>query len=178
NQNPYHNLSIGMAELLAAAQRYNCLVTAAHPAAPRYFNLMQRITTCNVDPAVLTDIDAVEVCSGQSFRAMNERAMRLADSFGKSFVGGSDGHVMSALGSTVTHAKSTSVASFLNAIRKQRNFVVGWEMPLVQRLHPYSGMSLRYLRYPSTLPYYYRYHVREQLDRVGPKFAAAVARMF
>ena len=177
NHNPYHNLSLGMEQLVEAAGKYNSVIAAAHPCAPSYFNLMKRIAMRKINPNVMRDIDAIEVCSGQSFRQMNLKAITLAENFKKGVVGGSDGHVLAALGSTVTAAKASTVSGFLKAILKQRNTVVGWEMPLMQRIHPYSGMSVKYLRHPSTLPYYYRHHLKEGVfDKVRPGIRAIVPR--
>lgn len=170
-KNPSQNTSIDLTRVLELAKAYNCITSIAHPTAPNYFSWAKYLQDKESETKeILKSIDAFEVLCGQSLRRMNEDAILLCQRAGKGFTGGSDGHFLHALGTTITYAEANSVEDFLEVIRKKQNLITGTELGLLPRLYHVSRVGAKHTRYPwGTLECYYRYHIERHLKKIKPK---------
>ena len=146
-QNPFMATKKTMEGILTDAEGYDCLRIAAHPMAISHMNLLDMMRLGLVDRGVLRHINGMEVLSGQLMRNRNLMALAWAAEHGYCFTGGSDGHVLRALGSTLTYARADGLDDFLDSIRKRKNYIIGREMRLLPRLNTYTRQAAKHMRY-------------------------------
>jgi hypothetical protein len=120
------------------------------------------------------------VISGGMTHSLNLKAMRLAHEKALAFTGGTDGHLLSDLGSVVTCARETTLESFLDAIAARRNLVVGCEKGPLQKLatgmvmiakhsrYFLPGMAINYQQNAPRVRHYFR-RVRNERNQERPK---------
>ena len=141
-------------KLLELLESEHCVVSAAHPMG--YFGNNKGLEAClrkgYVDKSVLDRIDAYEViCSGMT-HSSNLSACEAAAVHGMSFTGGSDGHILEAVGTSVTACEATDRTQFLDAIAKNRTLVIGQEKDIVGKVLTGSASLARFLEHaPSAL---------------------------
>lgn len=145
--NPWLSTSIGTEELFDILSDYNCIAGPAHPVAyPKRFSCISQLKAGHVPLDVIGKFDSIEVINGANIRRMNIKGAAWCNHLGKCFHGGSDGHVLRSLGTTVTYAEcNRSVDDFLDSIRKKQNYVMGKEMNIPTRLLPYSRIAGKHL---------------------------------
>lgn len=148
-KNPYTALNITAEEIIEAASGFQCLKGIAHPFAPGFMGIEKLLKRKGMDNDLVKKCDFVEVINGRVTEKMNLRACKLALEDGKSYTGGSDAHTRSEIGSTITAARATTLAEFLDAIKHRENLVIGKQ---VRMNKPYSYMITagKHLRYPGT----------------------------
>ncbi len=177
-RNPSHNLSLSIIELLARIKQYNCVVALAHPHGINYFNFYRLLKQLPGTKQLLRNINALEVISGACLRSMNVKSAELCKALHKSFVGGSDCHVASAFGCVLTYSEAETTDKFLENILDKDNFIVGREHKFVGRLHQYSSVTTRHLRYPvASLGRYYDYTIRQNMKRIKPKIIQPIMKI-
>jgi len=123
----YTALQLPVAEILEAAGEYRCVKIAAHPFG--YFGIDRGVLKC-IDkktlPACTIDcIDGIEVICGAMGRDLNEKAARYAGKHDLPITGGSDAHVLPAVGGVVTGVRAESVEGFLDGILAKKSIVIG-----------------------------------------------------
>jgi len=144
--NPFMATKVPLDDVVHNARNFNSLIFIAHPGL-RQFNILKKISEGRIKRDLLEKVHGFEVLCGQNFRKHNKKTIEFASVMGKSFVGGSDGHVLRALGSTLTFSEADDLDGFLDNIRKKNNFVMGKEMKLLPRLHPYTKMATKHVKY-------------------------------
>lgn len=145
--NPNSNTTLSIPELMRVTRGYDCLVSVAHPYSVAYTNLPNNVDKGFIDPKFLDEVDAVEVVNSAVTPAMNESATEMAHILGKGITGGSDSHSLHELGETVTYAKASNVAEFLDAIKEHRSFVVGKPSNQVKRIPTYYKNLHKHSKY-------------------------------
>jgi predicted metal-dependent phosphoesterase TrpH len=111
---------------------------AAHPFG--YFGINRGVLKCiekeTLPHGILGHLDGMEVICGAMSRNINEKAALYAGEHDLPVTGGSDAHVLPAVGGVVTCVKAHSVEGFLDGILARESIVVG------QTAHPlHKGMA-------------------------------------
>lgn len=120
-----------VSEILEKLTKYRCLVIVPHPfcsypqTADQYF--------LKDNKSMLKKINGFEVLNGLMKRDRNEKALKITKEFGKSYIGGSDGHTLLQLGKVLTVTENTNLEGFLDYIKKKQNMVIGEEVSWVYR---------------------------------------------
>jgi predicted metal-dependent phosphoesterase TrpH len=123
----YMALQLPVAEILEAAEGYRCVKVAAHPFG--YFGINRGVLKCiekeTLPPGILDHIDGIEVICGAMSRDINEKAAGYAGEHDLPVTGGSDAHVLPAVGGVVTCVKADTVEGFLDGILSRESIVIG-----------------------------------------------------
>ena len=129
SHSPWLGIDKGTEWILDSLEDVNCVVSAAHPLG-YLFSIKGAQKAADhgiIDDSVVRRMDAYEViCSGMT-RRENIGAGRCADEYGIGYTAGSDGHMLSELGSVLTVSDATDLDGFLDSILKHTNTVVGKE---------------------------------------------------
>ena len=113
-------------QILDATEDYNCVSVMPHPFAPGATSICNKYHRNHVCDALLDRYHGVEVIQGCNIHKRNLQAIGLASDLRKGITGGSDGHTTRELGNTLTFVKEDAdIDSFLDAIRKRQNRVIG-----------------------------------------------------
>lgn len=123
-------------KIVEALSKYSCLTVAAHPYGYLMFNKgLQKCIDLEYLPQEIVDgFEGFEVLCGGMAHALNLKAVELAERKGKCFTGGTDGHIISDVGSVVTCAKASSHEEFLQEVEARRNLVIGKEKDPFQKV--------------------------------------------
>ena len=105
--------------LIKILNKYNCLISAAHPFSIGKSGL-HKIKGHH-------ELDIIEGINGRLTISRNKKALNLKN---KIFTGGSDSHSKNYIGRIVTGSKSKTVKGFLDSIKKSKHIVIGKEIPL------------------------------------------------
>ncbi|MFC1731859.1 PHP domain-containing protein [candidate division KSB1 bacterium] len=177
-RNP-HLSSLSFRDLLEKTEKYNCVISAAHPFNVLPWNLQKKVESGKMDISLLKKIPAFEVINGLMVRKTNLKAVEWARECDKAITAGSDGHTLRMLGSAVTCAKADDVDSFLKAILKHKNIVAGTEtktgsrvisnMKAISKQSRYAGRSLK-IHYDLRLKGKIKPKVKEKLGKVKERF--------
>ena len=148
-------------KILDIAEDYSCVRVAAHPFG--YFGINRGILKCigngSLPRDVMERIDAIEAICGGMSRRVNSAAVEYAEKTGIPVTGGSDAHVIPAVGSVVTSVKAGSVEEFLDGVVQRKAFVTGLTAGPVHKGVTGAVIAWNYL--PSTyntLKVLYRHH--------------------
>ncbi len=142
-------------KLLELLEPEHCVISAAHPMG--YFGNNKGLEACirkgYIDKSVLKGLDAYEViCSGMTHSA-NLAAIKAAEGYGLSRTGGSDGHILGAVGTAVTVAEAADRTQFLDAIAENRSFVIGREKDIPGKVLTGSTSLIRFLEHAPSAVY-------------------------
>ena len=123
-------------KIVEALSRYSCLTVAAHPYGYLMFNkgLQKCIDLEYIPPEIVDGFEGFEVICGGMAHALNLRAVELVQRKGKCFTGGTDGHIISDVGSVVTCARASTHEGFLQEVEARRNLVIGKEKDPFQKM--------------------------------------------
>jgi hypothetical protein len=153
SDSPWLMTRLSTAEILEAAEGYPCLRVPAHPYGYLVFNggLGKCVDKGYLDRELYAQCEAIEGICGNMNHAENLAAIALALRLGLPMTGGSDGHVLSDLGTVVSCARAGTPEEFLEELRKGRARVIGREKPLPSRLRTAAVISARFAPwfYPS-----------------------------
>jgi hypothetical protein len=134
-------------EILEAAEGYACLRAPAHPYGYLIFNggLAKCIEKGYLDRELYGKCEAIEGICANMTHGENLRAVALAHRLDLPVTGGTDGHLLSDLGTAVTCAKADTPDEFLDELRKGRARVTGREKHLPAKLFTGAVISVRFL---------------------------------
>ena len=153
SDSPWLMTRLTTGEILDAAEGYHCLRVPAHPYGYLVFNggLGKCVDKGYLDRELYRQCEALEGICGNMNHAENLQALALALRLGLPVTGGSDGHVLSDLGTAVTCARAETPGEFLEELRKGRARVIGREKPFPSRLRTAAVISARFAPwfYPS-----------------------------
>ena len=133
---PWLAMDKGTEWILDSLEDVNCVVSGAHPLGylTAVKGVQKAIEHKRFGPEVAKRFDAYEViCSGM-FRGENKSAREHADEYGIGYTGGSDGHLLSELGSVLTISEATDLDGFLDDIKKHSNVIIGREKNVPKKL--------------------------------------------
>lgn len=174
-----HISKLKFGDLLEKTEKYNCVLSAAHPSNIFPWNLQKKFEKGRYDLSLLKKINAFEVISGLNTRKMNLKAVEWAREHDMAITAGSDGHTLRKLGSVVSCSKADDVDSFLKSILKKRNFVCGNEtkrgyrvlsnVKAISKQSRYAGRSLK-IHYDLRLKGKIKPKIKEKLSNVKEKF--------
>ena len=138
-------------QIVSAAEGYSCLKIAAHPFG--YFGLDRGVLKCDAKgllPGIAGRLDGIEaICGGMTVR-VNAMAAEYANRCNVPVTGGSDAHILQAVGSVVTGVRADSVDEFLDGIRKGESIVIGSPSGIVSRGMTAGVIAYNYLPYSAT----------------------------
>lgn len=171
-KNPYMALKIPMDSLVEGAANYNSIISAAHPRSVSVWDLQRKIDRGDIDKSVIRHVSCAEVICGLILRKMNVRAVKWAFDKNLGITGGSDCHTLHKLGSVLAYSKASDAGSFLDSVKKKRNFVVGTETRIVPRMFSYSKALTKHSRYvgPSIM-IHSRLGIRDSIMNLREKVA-------
>lgn len=151
-ESPWMLTTITSREVLDAAEGYACLRGAAHPYGYAFFNggLGKCVEKGLLDASLYRQCDLIEGICANMARRENRKAIALADRLRLPVTGGSDGHVIFDLGSSVTCTASEDPGAFLDELRRGRATVIGTENHLPSKILTAAVISARFV--PWLLP--------------------------
>jgi predicted metal-dependent phosphoesterase TrpH len=123
----YMALQLPVARILESAGDYHCVAIAAHPFG--YFGINRGVLKCidnkTLPATTIEKIHGIEVICGAMNQDLNEKAASYAGEHDLPITGGSDAHVLAAVGGVVTGVRAVTVGSFLDGILAMESIVVG-----------------------------------------------------
>jgi predicted metal-dependent phosphoesterase TrpH len=129
------SISLEMEEIVRRAKKYESLVFFPHPFCAAYTGVCNPIFSKHRLEALLRMVDGVEVINAGNLKKWNLQCAVLGFNLGKSMIGGSDGHNLFQMGKAVTYTEYvTDRIAFLDEIKQNRNWVVGKEIDLLQKV--------------------------------------------
>ncbi len=131
-------------KIAKVAKQYKCLVFLAHPYSTGHRQIESYMSIKGTEKFFMY-LDGVEVLNGTLQERNNLKAYRLAQELKKPVIGGSDGHVLSVLGKTVTVAKAHDYRSFLDEVRQNRVRLLGNTANFYQQSKMMGVLSYRHL---------------------------------
>jgi hypothetical protein len=153
-ESPWMLTTLTCREVLEAAEGYSCLRSPAHPYGYLLFNsgLAKCIEKGYLDESLYEKCDLIEGICANMGRGENLRAIVLAARLGLPATGGSDGHVIFDLGSSVTCTNSCDPSDFLDELVRGRAHVVGRENHLPSKMLTAAVITTRFMPWllPST----------------------------
>ena len=132
-------------EIVNRARLFKCVISAAHPFAPRKLGLAGVIKTGTVSKNILKKIDLVEIKNGVMMKLHNFLSKKWARKINKSFSAGSDAHFSGQAGSILTLVKLQEGQHFLDAVKSQKAKVVGNEEILFRSVLLFIATELKLL---------------------------------
>ena len=176
-KNQISRLKKDLATVLEKLEDYNCIVSAAHPFGHLWKNWPAFLKREGRED-ILKRVDAIEVMNGEHGRFKNLKAIEWCIELKKSYTAGSDGHALIQFGNVVTYAKANDVESFLNAVKKKKNFVQGVESKKLYCAF-YHGIAIDKLikHLPSTIDKHFKYSVKNRLEAIPPKIREKIEEM-
>jgi len=134
--------NVPIAELIEKSRAYNSLVIVPHPHAPSWTGIMNVIRNGQINMSIFDKIDGVEAITGADLKVNNRKSTILAMNLNKGITAGTDGHMGYEMGKVVTYVEGAeSAEDFIEAIRKQKSYVVGKEIDIVRKATTH-GMKL------------------------------------
>jgi hypothetical protein len=153
-ESPWMLTTVTSREVLEAAEGYTCLRVPAHPYGYLLFNsgLAKCIEKGYIDESLYKKCDLIEGICANMARRENLKAIALATRLGLPVTGGSDGHVIFDLGSSVTCTQSGDPAEFLDELKHGRARVIGRENHLGSKMLTAAVITSRFMPWllPST----------------------------
>jgi predicted metal-dependent phosphoesterase TrpH len=115
-------------EVVEAASKYKCLITAPHPFGPGFIGIKKFHT----NQKIINKLHAIEAINGCCIGDMNTKAIAWGKKIKKPFTGGSDGHCLAELGTSLTICKAKTVKEFLDQVKKGNSIIIGKEEKLLE----------------------------------------------
>ena len=170
-EHPNFTTKVKTKEIIKQSQKYNCILSVAHPFAPSRVGLFSNIKKGHTEESILRELPTFEVLCGSNLRGMNKKSIEWAWQLNKSITGGSDAHALFEVGKIITYSKAKNIKSFFEDIRNKKNFVVGKEPKNASRLASYSpGVYHNYIRrLKPALKVKYQHVIKGNIKRNLPK---------
>lgn len=147
SKNPHTNTNLHMNELMRVCRNYDCLSSLAHPYSMAYAQVPKNIKRGFLDPAFLTDIDAIEAMNGAMSKKSNHNATLYAEKHDKAITGGSDAHSLFEVGKVVVYAEAKDTADFLDKVKAKQAFIVGKPIGKVKKIPTIAKTAQKHMRY-------------------------------
>jgi len=169
-ENPFGRIKKTVMETLNDLENYNCIATMSQPYGIAWKGWIKFLERNPDGEKIIEMIDAIEVMNGEDTRIRNLKSIYFAMEAGKPITAGSDGHTLGELGRVVSYAKADDVDSFLDAVRKGKNYVAGIEGTRLRGIFNQSRVFHKRLRYmPSTAKRNYQFSVKNRIDEITPR---------
>ena len=167
---PYMLTKLSFNNLIECLEKYNCVVSAAHPVSPTRMGLFTNIKRGYVKDTAIRDINAFEVIAGSHSRNMNYNAIKWAWQLNKPVTGGSDAHTLLDIGKTITYSNGSTVDSFLDNILSKNNFVIGREQQKRNKMLQYAVTVKKHMKYlKPAIKLRYNTAIKTTIKHYGPR---------
>jgi predicted metal-dependent phosphoesterase TrpH len=134
---------LAMEDIIERARELDALVIFPHPYCAIYTGVCNPIFSKERLSDLFDIADGVEVINAGNLKKWNLQCAVLGFNLGKAMVAGSDGHQLNHMGKAVTYTKPVkNRAEFLDAIKDNRNWVVGKEIALLRKVAS-NGSKIR-----------------------------------
>jgi hypothetical protein len=129
------SIAFEMEEIIRRARFFKTVIIFPHPFSGVYTGISNHYFPEKRLEPILDLIDGVEVINAENLNKWNLRSAILGFNLNKCITGGSDGHRLIQMGKAVSYAKCRSNRkSFLNAIKKKKNKVIGKEIDIIRKV--------------------------------------------
>lgn len=129
------SIAFEMEEIIRRARFFKTIIIFPHPFSGVYTGISNHYFPEKRLEPILDLIDGVEVINAENLNKWNLRSAILGFNLDKCITGGSDGHRLIQMGKAVSYAKCRSNRkSFLNAIKKKKNKVIGKEIDIIRKV--------------------------------------------
>lgn len=138
------SIDISMKDILDRAKKLGAVTIFPHPFCGIYTGIA---SNHNFEKECLDElfqrVDGIEVINSENVNKWNLKSALLGFNLNKAISGGSDGHSLYQLGRVVSYAAcANNRESFLSAVKKGQNKVVGKEIDILRKVQS-SGIKLR-----------------------------------
>ena len=128
------SIAFEMEEIIRRARLFKTVIIFPHPFCGVYTGISNHYFPEKRLEAILDLIDGVEVINSENLNKWNLRSAILGFNLDKCITGGSDGHRLIQMGKAVSYAAcKPHRKSFLNAIKKKKNKVIGKEIDIIRK---------------------------------------------
>lgn len=135
--------SLEMEDIVGRARQFDSLVIFPHPHCAIYTGVCNPMFTKERLSSLFDMADGVEVINAGNLKRWNLQCAVLGFNLGKAMIAGSDGHNLHHMGKAVTYTKPVkSRRAFLDAIRDNRNWVIGKEIDIFRKVAS-NGYKIR-----------------------------------
>ena len=129
------SIAFEMEEIIRRARFFKTVIIFPHPFCGVYTGISNHYFPEKRLEPILDLIDGVEVINAENLNKWNLRSAILGFNLNKCITGGSDGHRLIQMGKAVSYARCRSNRkSFLNAIKKKKNKVIGKEIDIIKKV--------------------------------------------
>jgi len=135
--------SLAMEEIIRRARLFNTVIIFPHPFCGSYAGILNQYFSEERLKPLFEKVDGIEAINSENLNKWNLRSALLGFNLDKSLTGGSDGHRLAQMGKVVCYATcGRSRKSFLNAVKKKQNKVIGKEIDIIRKFTS-NGVKLR-----------------------------------
>jgi predicted metal-dependent phosphoesterase TrpH len=129
------SIAFEMEEIIRRARFFKTVIIFPHPFSGVYTGISNHYFPEKRLEPILDLIDGVEVINSENLIKWNLRSAILGFNLDKCITGGSDGHRLIQMGKAVSYAEcKPNRKSFLNAIKKKKNKVIGKEIDIIRKV--------------------------------------------
>jgi len=127
--------SLEMEEIIERARLFDSLVFFPHPYCAVYAGVCNPTFTKGRLSGLFDMVDGVEVINAGNLKKWNLQCAVLGFNLGKAMIGGSDGHALHHMGKAVVYTRPVKTrAQFLDAVDRNRSWVMGKEIALLRKV--------------------------------------------
>jgi predicted metal-dependent phosphoesterase TrpH len=128
------SIAFEMEEIIRRARFFKTVIIFPHPFSGVYTGISNHYFPEKRLEPILDLIDGVEVINSENLNKWNMRSAILGFNLDKCITGGSDGHRLNQMGKAVSYAEcKPNRKSFLSAIKKKKNKVIGKEIDIIRK---------------------------------------------
>ncbi len=159
--------ALSMETIIEKAREVDSLVIFPHPHCAVYTGICNPIFSKDRLAALLEMADGVEVINAGNLKKWNLQCAVLGFNLGKSMIAGSDGHHLNHMGKAVTFTRRVNTRkAFLDAVKDNRNWVVGKEIDLLRKV---ASNSYKIRKNVRNYPHLFEKNVRYSYSLIHSK---------
>jgi predicted metal-dependent phosphoesterase TrpH len=133
------SVDLDVESILLCAKKYNGVTIFAHPYSAAFTGICNHSFTEEQLARLLKMADGVEVINSENLKRWNLKSALLGFNLDRAITGGSDGHSVQQMATTVTYAACrANRKAFLDAVRRKQAKVVGTESKLLEKIQSNS----------------------------------------
>lgn len=137
------SIALDVDSILKLARKYNGVVIFAHPYSAAFTGICNHSFSELQLARLLRMADGVEVINSENLKRWNLKSALLGFNLNRAISGGSDGHSVQQMGTTVTYAACRpSRKAFLEAVKRKQAKVIGTESKLLEKIQS-NGAKLK-----------------------------------
>ena len=153
------SIELDVESIVRRARKYNCVVIFPHPYSAAFTGICNHSFSDMQLHRLIRMADGVEVINSENLKRWNLKSALLGFNLDRAITGGSDGHSIQQMGSSVTYAAcEPSRQAFLDAVGRKAAKVVGTESKLLKKIQS-NGAKLKnsFNNYPDLMEKNIRY---------------------